>query len=240
MEFQNQKVNYVKLNLDTKVTTNSLEKIHVAIDPKVMIGNFAQSYRNELRRRNFEKYDSDPLTVEEFNLYFQRLVKLRIMSVEDDCPDWRQARQLYIPSWIEAVISMLGKVVDTERGMVIIPSFELEWTYRDKKIDGSKGTIDEMLDFSLRLGSFREDGLVLHKDAFPRVPDGDKDVMMMAIIDGYVKSQLKVAHPIAGYIAGFLGMKLQQEQTFKLLYRVRYDDINYITEMLLREEMVLA
>ena len=98
--------------------------------------------------------------------------------------------------------------------------------------------IDKLLTVSDKLRAFIPDGVSLHKDAFPRGTEGDPETMSMAIVGQYVYSQSKDAHPIASYVASFLGFKLMEEATFKMLYRVRYDDITFIKSMLLREESV--
>lgn len=96
-----------------------------------------------------------------------------------------------------------------------------------------------MLDTSSRLRAFEVDGVSMHKDAFPRDKEGDQDMMTMAVIGDYVKSMSETPHPIQSYVSAFIGAKLEEEAAFKVLYRVRYDDVKFIRAMLLHEESLI-
>lgn len=219
----------VNFNLDfgTKPTTEHLEEVVVKLDPTIMLGDFASAYHQELMRRNPIKLETSGITPEDLEEYFEGLLSIRISSVVGKSKFWRQAKQLFIPTWIEFVISRIGQFIDFDNGLKFIPSY-------DKEID-----IDKMLSLSIKLGSFISDGVSMHKDAFPRDIDGDKDVMSMAIIDDYVKSMSVTSHPISSYVSAFLGAKLEEETAFKILYRVRYDDINFIRSMILAEDSLI-
>lgn len=217
--------NFANMDFGTKVSTVALDEICVIIDPSAMLGDFAQAYVDELYRRNPTRATSIGMSKEEIEAYFTGLLAIRVESVNGVCKCWREAKQLYIPSWIEAVISKVGMVTDVERGIIFKPVLSVTYD------------LTEMLATSTKLQAFVADGVTMHKDAFPRSNDGDKDVMMMAIINGYVMS-VAVTHPFASYIAAFLGLKLRQEEALSVLYRVRYDDFNFVKAMLLQEESI--
>lgn len=214
---------FSNLDFGTKVTTSGLEVIGVTINPDLIINDFAQAYANELYRRNPVRAQAIAITVEELQAYFTGLIAIRVESVYGSCKVWRQAKQLLIPAWIEFTLTQVGEVLDTDRGFRIMPKFEYEYD------------LDAMLTTSDKLRAFISDGLVLLKDAFPRETTGCVETMSMAIIDAYVQSMDKESHPIASYVAAFLGFKLQEETAFKMLYRSRYDDIEFIRAMILRE-----
>lgn len=214
---------YAKLDFGTKPTTVSYDTIDVQINPEVLVESFSGAYVNELTRRNPVRADSVLLDKDELYYYFQGLIAIRVLTVRGENKVWREAKMLYIPAWIETVMSMIGKVVDVDHGLVLNPVYDFTFDMK------------EMFRISEKLRAFLPDGVVLHRDAFPREVEGDKDVMAMAIIDGYVHGMNHV-HPIASYIAAFLGFKLVQEANFKILYRVRYDDVQFITNMILQEE----
>jgi hypothetical protein len=224
-KYQNR--DYQNLNFGTKPTSALLETIVVQIDSELILKDFAKAYADELSRRNPTRAREVGLTEQELKDYFDGILAIRIESVEGYSPVWRQAKQLYIPSWIQFVISRVGEVIDTDRGLKIVPKF------------AGKYDFDSLLVTSNRLRAFLSDGLALHKDAFPREREGDKDTMTMAIINGYVCGQVATTHPISSYVAAFLGFKLREEIAFKMLYRVRYDDIKYIQAMILAEESLL-
>lgn len=211
------------MNFGTKPTTSELETIAVEIDPKLMLHDYARAYAMEFYRRNPVRAEAVNITEEELAEYFTSLVALRVQCVQGKCKLWREAKALLIPAWVEFTLSQIGEVVDTDRGLRFIPTFE-------KDVD-----IDAMLSTSNKLRSFIPDGVVLNKDALPRGIEGDYETMSMAIIGNYVNSQSKDSHPIASYVAAFLGFKLLEETSFKMLYRVRYDDVQFIKRSLLTE-----
>lgn len=217
------KESFAKINFGTKPTTTQLEKIVVTIDPDLMLNGYASAYTNELQRRNPTRFAAVNITEDELNYYFKGILAIRVESVNDVCKVWREAKQLLIPSWIEFVISQVGEFVDTDRGLFFTPSFTFEYD------------MESLLNISDKLRAFINDGVTMSKDAFPRGKGGDYETMSMAIINDYVQSQSKDSHPIASYVAAFLGFKLQEEAAFKMLYRVRYDDVAFIRTMLLRE-----
>lgn len=217
---------FANLNFGTKPTSAALEEICVEIDPNMMLNDYAKAYVNEFHRRNPARAAAVNVTEQELQMYFTGLLLIRIETVNGNCKHWREAKQLLIPSWIEFTLSQIGEVVDVDRGLRILPTMQGHYD------------IEALLTVSEKLRYFTADGICLHRDAFPRDKAGDEETMTMAIIGQYVYSQSKDSHPIASYVASFLGFKLLEETTFKMLYRVRYDDIKFIRSMLLREESI--
>lgn len=217
------KESFQSLNFGTKPTSTSLESIDVTIDKDLILTDFASAYFKELVRRNPVRVDAVGITEDELSAYFTGIVTLRVECVNGVCKVWRQIKQLLIPAWIEFVITQIGEVIDVDRGLKIRPVISESYD------------LDAMFETSDKLRAFITDGVVLNRDAFPREQTGDYETMSMAIINDYVQSQSKDSHPIASYVAAFLGFKLQEEAAFKMLYRVRYDDVEFIKSMLLRE-----
>lgn len=230
-----------KFNFDfgTKPTTDQLEEIKVEIHPDLMIGDFGIAYAKELMRRNPVKFEAWVISREseeldhlsavakELTEYFTGLIQIRVDSVVSSVPKWREAKKLYIPTWIQFTLTQIGEVVDTVRGLRFTPA--MSETY----------DINNLLVTSDKLRAFIVDGVSMHLDAFPRDREGDKDLMGMAIIDGYVRSMSELPHPIYSYVSAFLGAKLESEAAFKMLYRVRYDDVEFIRSMLMHEEALI-
>lgn len=241
MENVSMKANVEALNFDTKISTVKHETIEVTIDPTILLNDYARAYARELRRHNSKRFTDEFLTwytndegeevqhtmddaVLELQQYFVGLLDLRIQSVNGDCPDWRYSKQLWIPSIIQFVLTCVGVVWDVEKGLRFVP-----------KCDSSHN-IREMLDTSMKIASFKADGLAMVKDALPRSEEGDFDVMQCAIINDYVMATHRIGHPSSSYIAALLGLQLEKSVMSSLLYRVRYDDVDYIKDMLLREK----
>lgn len=208
----------------TRPTTTKQEEVVVNLDTATMIDDYAKAFVVELRRRNPVRAAECNITVDEMKYYLSGLLRIRIESIAYDCACWREAKSLWIPCFYEFVLTEVGIVVDVDRGLKIIPSFD--FTY----------DIKELMNISDKLRLFRNDGINLVRDAFPREAEGDAETMGMAIVGDYVMSMSKDSHPIAAYVAAFIGMKLREEATFKLLYRIRYDDVSFIRSMLLGEE----
>lgn len=197
------------------------------VDPTLFVGDYAKAYCAELERRNPDRYDASGISEEDLNSYFLGLIAIRLDQIHGQCNVWRQAKELYIPSWIQFLLSGVGIVTDYTHGLILNPVYKAQYD------------IDKMLDTSSKLRVFSSDGVSLHKDAFPRDIEGDADMMGMAIINGYIQSMSEIPHPIQSYVAAFLGLRLEQEANYKMMYRVRYDDVNFIRQMLKHEEAII-
>lgn len=216
------------LDYGTRLSSEKDIDVKVKIDPSIMVKDFAQAYAKELIRLNPARAKSDPITATELYTYFQGILALRVQMVNNDCKDYRAAKRLAIPTWIQFTISKVGLVFDRLRGLCFKPEMKFDFK------------MDELLAISLRLQAYEVDGLGLHMDAFPRDWSGDLNVMSMAIIGDYVNSITDTPTPVHSYVAAFLGQKLVEEKTFSMLYRVRYDEYSYILQQLIHDKTVLS
>lgn len=224
MDTLSMKATVESLDYSTKISTPRPETVEVTIDPTIILNDYAQAYANELNRRNPERFQAEDLTVEELQNYFNGLLHLRIQSVEGNCPDWRAAKQLWIPSIIQYILTCVGVVWDVEKGLKFVPKCDLSHD------------INEMLATSTKLAIYKSDGLAMVKDALPRSEEGDCDVMQCAIINDYIMSTHRIGHPSSSYVAALLGLQLEEKVMSSLLHRVRYDSVAYIKSMLLAEK----
>jgi hypothetical protein len=194
-----------------------------------MFGDYAKAYYNEIERRNIRKLEATGLTVADLETYFKSLFIIRIKSIQDGgFKDWRQARLLFIPAWIQMVISQYGILNKPEHGIRIVPTIE------------ETVNITELLRISGILSTFVDDGMFMVKDGFPRSNDGDQDVMMMAVFDNQVRGIIRSdePNPLAQLVAAFTSAKIEQDTTFKALYRISYDEIDFIKSMLMNDRRV--
>lgn len=221
------RVSFSSLNFGTTPSTTKLEVVEVALNGETMLRDYATAYAKELYRRNPVRAREVSLTEEELFDYFSGLLALRVMSVNGESKYWRQAKALVIPAWIQFTISTVGEVIDYDRGLKMVP------TIRDYEVN-----MDKMLETSMQLAAFEGDGIHLLHDAMPRDAKGDAEVMSFALIDDYVMGMNKVAHPIASYVSAFLGFELAKGAAFNALYRVRYDDVEFIKSMLMSTKEV--
>jgi hypothetical protein len=229
---------FESLNFDTVITTTSYDDVKVEINPDFMMKDYGKAVARDLERRNPVRFQTIQEQLKTSNckefgdvadvlsVYFTDLAKIRIQSINDECKVWRQAKALAIPPYIQFALSQIGMVRDLEHGRKIVPVVESP--------DLAMSTA-QLFYVTELLRSFEGDGVVLLYDGFPRRPEGDDETMYFAIIDGFIKSPNKLSNPAKSYVAAFLGMKLQQENSLKCLYSVRYDDAEYIKERLIEE-----
>jgi hypothetical protein len=214
------------VDFGTKPTTLDIQRISVTINPDIMIKDYAQAYLRECLRVNPVKFEAlkASLTFDAIYEYFCTILKIRIDSCSlNGSEHWRQAKTLYIPEFLQFAISQVGVVIDQTRGLEFVPVMDYDYD------------IHKAIQMSTIISAFTADGLVAFKDAFPRDSEGDAEVMSFNVVKEYIYSISSKATPIASYVAAFLGLKIKETRDFGQLYRVRYDDIKFITEMLINE-----
>lgn len=211
----------------TKPIAVKQETIYVEISSDNLLVDYGKAFVKEAIRKNPELMTQVNLTEEEVANYCEYLLAQRISFLNDECKDWRKLKALYIPSYIQYVLSMVGEVNIRELGLLIKPSMEPKLQL----------TFDEALAISDKI-SFFVDDLQIVKDAMPRSTDGNVDVMSCALINGYVRALQQIQHPASTYVAAFMGMKLKEETAFQVLYRRQYDDVALIQTTLLREKSI--
>lgn len=220
---------FQSLDFGTKVSTDKLEVVEVKIDPITMTSEYASATLLEMQRMNPVKMESlqTTLTVEALSTYFAELVNLRIAQVLGKKIDWRAMKQLHMPAWIQFTLESIGEVILVDQGLRFIPAENETWEPVDMK------ALYAMSDL---LRGFERDGLSVVSNGFKPSRDGDPETMTLCILDGYVKGLASVqSHPVHTYVAAFLGQKIVQEQAFRVLYRIRYDDVQFIAQSLLHE-----
>lgn len=219
---------YRNLDFGTKPSTAEIQEVVVTVSGD-MVADYAAAYIREAQRLNPLKFQQLELTIEEVENYLLALLAIRIESLQPGgSPNWRSAKQMTIPSFFQFVLAMIGIVTDHIYGLKFIPTFTHEYD------------IKEMLEISSKIESLIVDGLPASKDAMPRTIEGDKDVMSFVILGSYVFGRTENLAPIASYVAAFLGFKLQEEATFKMLYRVNYEDVAFIRDSLMHERSILC
>lgn len=221
----NKRNTFLSLDLGTgKPTAVKTETITVKINGG-MFGDFGRAFVKEGFRVNPLLAEQVQLTDSEVEQYCYFLLQRRVECCTGKCSDFRLLKSLYIPVWIQYNLAMIGNVTNRQYGIKLVPEY-----------DGPEViTFEEAAKISDKIGAFEND-LQLVKDAFPRSDEGDKDVMSTALIADYTRSIQPVEHVASTYVSAFLGMKLKEEIEFARLYRIQYDDIEYIKSVLIREK----
>lgn len=214
---------FQNLDLGTSAPTSiKMETVKVEVSTGDLIGDYAAAFVNECARKAPLTFDKVGLTKEEVLGYCGYLMTKRIETIELTCKDWRKLKVLYVPSFIQYVLSCIGEVTDYSKGLKFVPKLATQ----------SDLTFEKAVEVSDKIAAFKE-YVQLVRDAMPRSIEGDPDVMASAIIEGYVRSVEKVAHPAATYVTAFAAAKLAEECAFKSLYRIQYDDVDYIRHAML-------
>lgn len=215
--------NYATFNLSDSISPTGIEmeQIHVEISNENLFGDFGRAFVSEAARVAPLMADKVKLTEQEMEDYINFLTHRRIQVINQSCTDFHRLKVLYIPSWIQYNLSMIGKVILRDVGLELIPVFS---SY-------NLISLEKAYAISNKIAAF-EGKLQIVQDAMPRSIYGDKDVMSTAMIAGYVRSLFPVEHVASTYVTAFMGMKLREEQAMGVLYRVQYDDINYIRSAL--------
>lgn len=203
-----------------KPTSIPMQIVEVKVEGD-LFSSYAKAFVAEAYRKNPLRAEQIGLTAEEVEAYSRYLVTKRIESVSNNCADFRKLKVLAMPAWIQYNLAMIGEVSIRDRGLKLVP------------IDShpSSMSFDEALKVSEKISMF-EDDLQIVYDAMPRSTSGDLDVMSTALIAGYMRSLNPVKHVAATYASAFMGLKLAEEMAFATLYRVQYDDIQFIATAL--------
>lgn len=186
-----------------------------------MFKEYASAFVKEAWRKNPLRAEQIGLTEQEMLDYTEYLMFKRIECVNNNCKDFRKLKALYIPAWIQHCLTLIGEVIIRDKGIKIVPVMNGECRLK----------FEEAARISDKVGMLIDD-LQIVRDAMPRVPEGNQDVMTTALIADYMRSIEKVTHPAFTYVSAFLGLKLKEETMWASLYRVQYDDFAYIASAL--------
>lgn len=203
-----------------KPTSVPMETVEVSVEGD-LFGNYATAFVKEAFRKNPLRAEQINLTASEVDAYSRFLLTERIKSIRGECPEFRKLKVLYIPAWIQYNLSMIGEVLIRDRGLRLIPTED----------EPSSMTLEQAIEISEKIGMLIDD-LQIVQDAMPRSSEGDLDVMSTALIAGYMRSLNPVKHVASTYASAFMGLKLKEEMAFAALYRVQYDDFEYIASVL--------
>jgi hypothetical protein len=184
------------------------------------------------------------ITVDEILWYLEALLEIRVSVINQEFKDRYLLKNLFIPSFFQMILSLIGKVHIRERGIELIPIWKKNSSSNPNPVlQEGKGQLfpaakSALIDISNKFGYY-ERAIHLEKAAMPSNPEGDHDLMMTAVIDGYVCSLNPVSHGFFTYASAFLRMTLAREASFKVLYQIQYDDVELISSYLAQRREIL-
>lgn len=202
--------------ITVKVSTNQLSLGYVsALINRLCTDELGERILRTLPKVQKESYEKCPLNEKNLERYLKFLLEQRCLYIADKCTLWGRLRGLYIPSYWQFVLSMIGEVRVRARGIVIKPV----------AAESSDMDIEEAYCISRQLLEF-EEVIHLHNAAMPRTKEGHTDVMTSALIADRVRSMTDSVHPALAYVVAIADMKLAEETKFAVLYRIQYDDFS--------------
>lgn len=116
------KVSFEGLDLGSaKPTSVPVETVVVQLTSSNILGNYARAFVKEAFRVNPLRAEQIKLEEQEVLDYCNYLLTQRVRAVQGQCHDWRKLKSLYIPSWIQYNLSMIGNVLLRDQGLRIVP-----------------------------------------------------------------------------------------------------------------------
>jgi hypothetical protein len=175
--------------------------------------NFASGVVNEIERNSPNLAEREEFDKNQLAEYFKWLIKKRVDAVNDQLQKPRNYKLVWIPVFIETMLSSIGHYYDRDRGIDYMPVADVHVSISD----------DEAFAISKKLATAER---AIHLiQGMPLDPEGDRDVMMCAIIADVVQSA-SVVPPVKALIAAWLGQAIDQK--YELLYRYQYDKVEYL------------
>lgn len=203
-----------------------MDVLHNKITCGLAIQYFSNSFVKEAERVEPLRAKVIGLTKEEMLSYVSFLLYQRVLCVKDECKLWRKLKFLYIPGMIQACLTRVGKVIDRQFGITVLP-----------EMDDPGITFEEAYLISEKVAAF-EDVLDVHRDAMPRGPMGDFDTMTCTIFQDAIRSYHLLNDISASYFCAFMEMRLVEDMIYEMLFRVGYDDLTTATQMLMSRSFV--
>lgn len=213
----NDKVSFANLDLGSAPPTyTKMDEIIVHLSAENLLGDYAKGFVREAWRVHPRRAEQVALTAAEVQEYAHYLLYQRVLYVRGECKDFRALKTLWIPSYLQHALSKVGEYVNRIKGFWFKPDCE-----------PSTMTLDDARKVSNKIAAF-ENCLQVVRDAMPRGTDGDPEVMTTTLIANYVAAMDQLSHVSVSYLTAFLGLKVKQEIAMSSLYKVRYDDIEFI------------
>lgn len=213
-----EKQKYSELDFGTKSSTPiPTEKIEVEVSTDALVTNYCHAMVMRMITQAGKVYEQIPIQEEELETYLAYLLWKRCEQCGNGCKDYGRLKTLWIPSYWQFVLSMIGRLTKRSYAITVIPV----------SVGDCPLTFEEAKAISDKLGEYE---MVLHMEraSMPTGTEGDEDVMSSALIANTVRSMSLTMHPAMSYVVAIANMKLKQETAFRALYRAQYDDLGAI------------
>lgn len=218
--------NFISMNLgDTTPRAVDFTTVEVLVDPQLLLGSYAKAFVMEANRVAPFIQERVNLSVDEVQQYCSYLITQRVKIINGDGESTRKLKTLYIPAFIQYILSSVGIVIDRIYGLKLIPVVENPSTLK----------FSQAAEISERISMFIDKLQILY-DAMPYDESGDEEVMASVLIDDTIRSYKVLTHPAATYASAFLGSRLRKDEALKAIYRISYDDVGFISAALITQK----
>lgn len=201
-------------------TPRSHEKVVVEITNDNITRPYVRGFISEMYRMNAVHAKAVGLTEDELTDYINYIVSERCAFINGDYRARSRNKTMWIPDFVQYVIAMLGRVEKRELGLTLIP------VYVGETISQSEAqAISDKI-------ALLQDYMSVSRNSFPLDEAGDPEVMTTVLMSNTVVAMTPLSHPVHQLVTSFLGMRLKEEAAHGLLYRVQYDDLEYLASVL--------
>lgn len=135
-------------------------------------------------------------TQEELSRYIDMLVQTRVSYVQGKRVEISPTDRIAVPAYLSLVLSNVGLAQDSTQGIELYPEMVNEIQI-DKEF---------MLDISRKIRILSNIGIE-YADGYVRSRDGSFEFMSMALIDDYVRTWTKDAHPVYALLSSTLAIR---------------------------------
>jgi hypothetical protein len=159
-----------------------------------VLTSYVETLYQELESATSIMGGSVPFSLGELVNYCQQLVKIRVDYVNRTHAMFGPTEKLAVPAFLSVVLENIGLAEDVDRGIELYPTlsgFE------------SLMSAQEMSMMTTKLKTLSRYGFE-YAEGYSRDRKGSWDFMTMTLIDGYVRSISKEAHPVYALMASVL------------------------------------
>lgn len=186
-------------------------KMEIPVIPAVE--GYATKLSEEIFSKDAQLAVALPLDVAEACDYFLFLIKSRVQIVNGTCKCKNELKLLYVPNFIELLLSLIGVARDPDSNIVYEPQLHEEWDAWDKKNYG----IDEAKAFSQKLALYHN-CLPMSQHGVKFEPEGNLEFMSSCIMNRMGDTRVcfvqKPSHPSLQYLAAFVGLQCDEDDPY--------------------------
>lgn len=169
------------------------------------------------------------LSGEDVRMYLGYILQQRVLRCNGGKVNFTLLNELWVPSFFITAMSLIGNYSDPQTGL----------TFRLKTSDSTEYSEEEIQKIAFKFAMLR-DVIQSVRGAAPRSTDGDPEVMTTACIGNHVRSMAEVSHPLMTYFTAFLSAKVAEEVGMKGLYKLQYDNLDYLANVFRTQGLCLC